>query len=88
MSYDPLKKSEYQFRLVASVVIYAMLIYVTTTHGLRGPALFEVGLFGGAFATLTLPFHLGVVENSNAGTRLVHQFALAVVKNYILNAVT
>jgi hypothetical protein len=53
MSYDPLKKSEYQFRLVASVVIFAMLIYVITTHGLRGPALFEVGLFGGAFATLT-----------------------------------
>jgi len=56
MSYDPLKKSEYQFRLVASVVIFAMLIYVTTKHGLRGPALFEVGLFGGAFATLTF-FH-------------------------------
>ena len=53
MSYDPQKKSEYQFRLVASVVIFAMLLYVTTTHGLRGPALFEVGLFGGAFATFT-----------------------------------
>lgn len=35
-----------------------------------------------------LPFHLGVVENSNAGTRLNQQFALAVVKNYILNTVT
>ena len=53
MSYDPLKKSEYQFRLVASIVIFAMLIYVITTHGLRGPALFEVGLLGGAFAVLT-----------------------------------
>ena len=53
MSYDPLKKSEYQLRLVASVVIFALLIYVVITYGLRGPALFEVGLFGGAFATLT-----------------------------------
>jgi len=33
-----------------------MIIYVISTHGLRGPALFEVGLFGGAFATLTF-FH-------------------------------
>jgi len=53
MSYDPLKKSEYQLRLVASVVIFSLLIYVVITYGLRGPALFEVGLFGGAFATLT-----------------------------------
>ena len=59
MSYDPLKKSEYQFRLVASLVIFAMLIYVTTTHGLRGPALFEVGLFGGAFASLTFSIPSG-----------------------------
>jgi len=56
MSYDPLKKTEYQFRLGASVVIFTMMIYVIATHGLRGPALFEVGLFGGAFATLTF-FH-------------------------------
>ena len=65
-----------------------MLIYVTTTHGLRGPALFEVGLFGGAFATLTFSFHLGVVENSNAGHAIKSCSALAVVKNYILNTDT
>ena len=53
MSYDPLKKSEYQFRIVASGVIFAMLMYVITAHGLRGPALFEVVLFGGVFATST-----------------------------------
>jgi hypothetical protein len=33
-----------------------MMTYIITMHGLRGPALFEVGLFGGAFATLTF-FH-------------------------------
>ena len=43
-----------------------MLIYVTTTHGLRGPALFEVGLFGGAFASLTFFRSSGRCENSNA----------------------
>lgn len=53
MSYDPLKKSEYRFRLIASIIIFAMITYVILTHGLRGPALFEVGVFGGAFATLT-----------------------------------
>jgi hypothetical protein len=56
MSYDPLKKSEYKFRIGASVIIFIMIIYVISKHGLRGPALFEVGLFGGAFATLTF-FH-------------------------------
>jgi len=56
MLFDPEKKTEYQLRLAASVVIFAMMTYIITTHGLRGPALFEVGLFGGAFATLTL-FH-------------------------------
>jgi hypothetical protein len=56
MSFDPQKKTEYLFRLAASVVIFGMMTYVITTHGLRGPALFEVGLFGGAFAMLTF-FH-------------------------------
>jgi hypothetical protein len=66
-----------------------MLIYVTTTQGLRGPALFEVGLFGWRVCDVDLlPFHLGVVENSNTGTRLNHRFTLAVVKNYILNTDT
>ena len=56
MPFDPSKKTEYQLRIVASVIIFAMITYVIATHGLRGPALFEVGLFGGTFATLTF-FH-------------------------------
>lgn len=53
MTYDPEKKAEYQFRLAAAILIMGLIAYALATQGLRGPALFEVGIFGGVFAILT-----------------------------------
>ena len=52
-SYDSSKKAEYKFRLVASLVILALLIVAIPRHGLSGPAFFEIGVFGGGFAGVT-----------------------------------
>ena len=88
MSYDPEKKSEYQFRLVASVVIFAMLIYVTTTHGLRGPALFEIGLFGGAFATLSFCHSIWALWKIRTQDAIKSPLHPCGGENYILNTDT
>jgi hypothetical protein len=54
MGFDKEKLGEYKFRAVLSVLMLGGIAYAAQLHGLRGPALFEIGLMGGGFARLSL----------------------------------
>ena len=68
MGFDREKLGEYKFRAVLSLLMLAGIAYAAQLHGLRGPALFEIGLMGGGFALLSLAHALWAIWKIKQGS--------------------
>jgi hypothetical protein len=68
MGFDREKLGEYKFRAILSLLMLGGIAYAAQLHGLRGPALFEIGLMGGGFALLSLAHALWAIWKIKQGS--------------------